>query len=161
MSDSSFDGIFNFPFGGSQSPENGALPGTSRDIFGEDVLFNTDTILTRKGDYSIVMGEDNLSRSVWRRLVTRPGEYKTNPSYGVGIYSYLKKPTTKSNLDELRHRIIDNLGSERRIDKVLEVDVTEMLFGSDTGIRIVISVQAFGRTQRLKPFNFTSTQSGF
>jgi len=156
---STFDGVLNFPIGGSAA-DAGALPGTSRDVYGEDVVFNDDTVLSAKGDYAITQGEDNLRRAVWRRLIVRPGEYKTNPKYGVGVLSFVKKGITKSNMDELRHRIIDNLSLERRINKVLSVEITERMFGDQTGISILIVVQALGRTVRLQPFNFTSQQAG-
>lgn len=139
-------------------PTSGSVAGledVDQGVYGTDLMFTDDLLVTSKGDYQEVSGSDNLRRAIMRRLSVAPGEYRLNPNYGVGVGRFVKKLNTKANLDELRHLITDNLSRERRIDKVLEVSVTDTFFGDEPGIVVVVRVQAAGRKQQFQPFNFT------
>lgn len=143
------------------SPLGGNPTGTSsspavRDAFGVDILF-TDKGLetTHAGDYAEVSGLENLRRAIVRRLITRPGEYRVNPHYGVGLPSYIKKPMTTTLLAELTQRIVEQVSQDRRVDRVVEVKLTPTLFGgSISGLRVGVVVQALGRTVNFSPFDF-------
>jgi phage baseplate assembly protein W len=129
---------------------------TTLDSYGRDILFIDDFQITAKGDYATVDGQENLRRAILRRLLVRAGEYKLNPNYGVGVSAYVKKAQTKANLDSLRHAIVDQLSRERRIEKVLSVDVQATFFDSQPGVVIVVRCLAIGRNIEFSPFNFTA-----
>lgn len=145
---------FSFPFG---SPTVGFGPEEKkeRDVFGVDIFFDGNTSVQPNGDYLEITGFENLRRSILRRLATSPGEYKVNPSYGVGIQKFVKKRITQSTIDQLKHRIRDNLARERRIDKIVSIEVVSKFFGNDTGIVVTLVIQTKGRQVRFEPFNFT------
>lgn len=127
------------------------------DVYGTDVLYTDDVQVSAKGDLATIDGIDNLRRSILRRLLVRPGEYKLNPQYGAGVPSYVKKGQTKANLDELQHAIVDQLSRERRIDKVLAITVSATMFDQQPGIIVSIQVLAIGRNISFEPFSFNST----
>jgi phage baseplate assembly protein W len=133
------------------------------DIYGTDLLFLDDLQVTAKGDWATVQDVENLRRAIMRRLIVKPGEYRFNPKYGVGIASYVKKPATKALLDQLRHAIVDNISQDRRVEKVLEVTVTSVIITGadgnlDTALSVVVRVQAIGRDVRFQPFTFASKE---
>lgn len=144
---------FNFPLGGPDSPKGDAAPGKT--FYGKDLLFINGAVpLTPQGDYATVVEEENLRRAVWRMLITAPGEYRLRPTYGVGVGDFLYKPIISSTVDAMKLRISEQLITDRRIERVISVDVTSEVFGTKTGVRVVVVVQAFGRTLRFQPFNF-------
>lgn len=150
---SPLDQQLNFSLGG---PPGSDAASVAASVFGKDVMFNEEAVLAPKGDYLTVEGIDNLRRAVWRRLIVRPGEYRLKPHYGVGILTYVKKPITRATIDELTHRIRDNLSRERRIEKVLTVQVVSTFFGTHPGIIVTVQVRAIGRDVTFQPFNFSS-----
>lgn len=120
-------------------------------VYGVDIAFqNGRYALTAKGDYQTITGEENLRRSIWRRLITNPGEYKLDPSYGVGVPAFVKKGLTNNNLSKLRHRITDNLSRDPRIEKILELTLTP----AETSLTIVLRIQAKGKAVTFQPFTF-------
>jgi len=126
------------------------------EVFGVDLLFNGDLVVTPKGDYAEVAGEENLRRAIIRRLITRPGEYRRNPSYGCGLLSYVKKKMTQSALAELEQRIRDNLSRERRLDKIISLTLTPTTYDSNQpALQVSITVQSKGRTVQFRPMTFT------
>lgn len=145
-------GTLGGPNVGGSDPESAQL-----DVYGRDILFTDDVQTSPGGDLTTVDGIENLRRSILRRLLVRPGEYKLNPKYGAGVPAYVKKAQTKANLDELKHAIVDQLSRERRVEKVLAVDVEATFFGEQPGVVVSIQVLAIGRNVSFQPFNFTST----
>lgn len=152
MSGSAFSPPFSFPFGGP--PPVSKLDQAKEDIFGKDIFFNGNLQLTPAGDYQTISGIENLRASILRRLATNPGEYGPNPSYGVGLFSTVKKPMTKALIDTVKHRIVDQLSQDRRIDKVQEVNVTQTFLNNRPGLEVIVSVLALGRDYRFQPFTF-------
>lgn len=133
------------------------------DVYGTDLLFLDDLKVTSKGDWATVNDVENLRRAILRRLIVKPGEYRFNPKYGVGIGTYVKKRKTKALLDQLQHAIVDNISQDRRVEKVLEVTVSDVVItgadGSlDTALSVVVRVQAIGRDVRFQPFTFASKE---
>lgn len=158
---SSLSPILDFPLGG---PPPDPLPSdpVAEDLFGTDLYFDGNLRVDATGDYTEIAGITNLRRAVTRRLTTRPGEYRVNPQYGAGLQDFVKKPRTKATLDDIKQRVIEQLSRERRIDKVIEVTPTYMQYGSDlsnTGLKLLIRVQALGRDIRFQPFNFAQEPS--
>lgn len=144
-------------------PQQGTVnpPGTVDDgnLFGTDLYYVDNLEVGPDGDYLTIYGVENLRRAVLRRLMTRPGEYRLNPSYGVGILDFVKKPLTSSNLNTLKNRISENLLRDRRIDKVIELTLTPTVFtGGIPGLTVVVVVQAKGAVLTFQPFTFRRGQ---
>lgn len=128
-----------------------------RDVFGVDKFFDGTSHVTGKGDWLTVEGEENLRRAILRRLMTAPGAYRVKPQYGVGVDTYVKKPYTRAVQDELTSRIRSQVAQDRRVDKVLQVTVSQEFFGTVPGVRIILVVQAKGKTLRPMQFSFKRT----
>lgn len=150
---SSLGASLPMPFGGPP-PARGVAAQAQRDALGVDILFTDNLQVTSAGDYAEVEGEENLRRAILRRLVVRPGEFRWRPKYGVGVASWLKKPLTTASLDELEHRIRDQLSQEKRITRILEFTIEATTFGTQPGIRIKLVVEALGRKVAFQPFTF-------
>jgi hypothetical protein len=156
MPGSAFNPQFDFPLGGP--PPNPLAAQAVTDLLGVDILFTEQgLVLGSNGDYIEVAGVENLRRAVIRRLITKPGEYRPFPRYGVGIGTYVKRTMNTSRLAELKHLIIDNLSQEKRIDKVLDVTLTPGMFGPNAdqpGLTASIRVQAIARELRFEHSTF-------
>lgn len=133
----------------SAQPEN-VTRSNQLDRFGKDVFFDGDFAVNSRGDYVTIEGLPALRASILRRLVTRPGELRARPEYGVGVNDFVKKPATASTFDNLRVAIIDQLAFETRIDSVDDVAIRTV----GSGISIVIRISVSGRTITFQPFNF-------
>jgi len=118
---------------------------TEIDFFGVDILFTDDLQITASGDYADIEGFEALKQSIRCRLLTSPGEYAVNPSYGCGLRQFVKKRATQSDRDALRQTIIDQLVQEQRIQNVEEVTVESLTSGTMTGVKIFIRIIALGR----------------
>lgn len=118
---------------------------TEIDLFGVDILFDDDVIVTASGDYATVEGSAALKQAIRTRLITTPGEYAIRPDYGCGIALWVKKRMTKAERDNLRQTIIENLSQEERIQKVEEVLVESLTSDNTTGIKVSVRVTALGR----------------
>lgn len=119
-------------------------------LLGKDIYFDGDYAVTAAGDYATVEGVAALRASIYRRLITRPGEFRARPNYGVGITDFVKKRNTTATLDELRQRVMDQLSLDPRVAEVGEVVVEPI----EDGLRLGIVVQAAGRTLKFEPFDF-------
>lgn len=126
-------------------------------VFGTDKYYASAPAVAAGGDWQTVSEEENLRRAILRRCITTPGTYKTKPSYGVGLATYVKKPITRALLEEIQLRIKAQVGSDRRVDAVVSCTVTQEMFGDQPGIRIVLVVQALGRTLRPVSMLFRKT----
>lgn len=120
-------------------------------LLGCDILFDGDMHVSAAGDYVLVEGEEAMRQSIYHRLLTRPGEYRRNPEYGVGVMSYVKRRRTTSVLDHLRGRIVDQLSLDKRIEEVISVTIENI----DNGIKIALKVRISGKAIEFRPFNFT------
>lgn len=135
--------IFSIPTviaGGAELPDDVSL-----DFFGEDFLFTDDLQVTASGDYALIAGYEALRQAIRIRLMVSPGEYTLQPDFGIGVADFVKRRATQADFDQLRQRIIDQLGQEDRIDKVEEVLVARYDSGDRTGVKISIRVRALGR----------------
>lgn len=121
---------------------------------GTDIFFNGDLPVSKSGDYIPIAGLENLRLAIIRRLLTRPGEYKFVPEYGVGVQTWVKKRRTPDIIKSLESRIRANLLREKRIDQVVDVAVENIT----DGIKINIAVRAAGRFLRFRPFEFAQDQ---
>jgi len=124
-----------------------------RDLWGYDIYFREDFLLTNAGDYTRITKEDNLRTSIYRRLLTRPGYYKFRPEYGAGVQTYVKKTQSKANLDSLRQRIIDQVSLDPRVQKV-DVVVEPGTINNTAILKVFMKVVAFGKNLQFEPFTF-------
>ena len=119
-------------------------------LLGTDIRFAGDYDVTGKGDYVLIDGETALRQSILHRLMTNPGEFKTRPTYVVGIRKWVKRPKTGTNILALQNQIEDQLARESRIEEVVAVRVRS----TDEGLEVSIVIRAAGKTLRYRPFVF-------
>jgi phage baseplate assembly protein W len=121
-------------------------------LFGTDIKFEGDYEINSAGDYILVYGLDALRAAIYRRLITRPGEYTFVPEYGVGLQTYVKQKMTTSVIDELKGKIRANLLRDPRILEIKEIAVEK---GNDT-IKLGLKIVALGRALYYLPFQFST-----
>jgi phage baseplate assembly protein W len=138
----------SFTIPSSATPLGVEIDTVTVDIFGRDVLWKANnTVVTASGDYALVEGLEALKQAIWIRLIVSPGEYAGRPDFGVGLPQYVKKRTTPALLDEIRQRILDQLSKDDRIERVLDAQCERYDLSGQTGIRVVVKVEAVGREQ--------------
>jgi phage baseplate assembly protein W len=127
-----------------------------RTAFGVDILFTDDFQVTGSGDYALVEGEENLRRGIYRRLMTRQGDFRARPEYGAGTQSYVKKTASRANLDALRQRATEQLRLDPRIESVEEMSLELSQVGlGGAKLKVYAKVRARGRELQLEPLQFT------
>ncbi len=120
-------------------------------LLGKDIFFNGDFDVNAAGDFVLLEGLEAVRQSIYRRLMTRPGEFKLRPEYGVGVINFVKKRRIQSTVDQLRQRIVDQLSLDTRIAEVLDVVVEQIT----DGLKVGIVVRVAGETLKFRPFLFT------
>lgn len=128
----------------------GVLEGQKDLLLGKDILFDGDLRLNSAGDYVLLSGLEAVRQSIYRRLLTRPGEYRVRPEYGVGVMEFVKKRRTRSTFDVLRQRVVDQLSFDTRIDEVVDVVIDNI----EDGIKIGIVIRVNGEALKFEPFEF-------
>lgn len=123
-------------------------------LYGRDLAFDGDFTATPALDWKTVEGPDALRQSVYRRLLTLPGEYRPYQDYGAGVRAWVKKQKTTSDLAELRNHITDQLLRDPRITSVLEVRIEDVA-DNPAMLRVFVRVLALGNEKRYGPFDFT------
>jgi phage baseplate assembly protein W len=126
------------------------LASETADVYGVDKYFDGRPRTTGNG-------EENLRRALLRRLMTRPGTYRTKPGYGAGIQDFVKKSSNQATIEDLQNRVRGQVQQDRRVDKVLTCAVTKEFFSDQPGVRVVLVVQSKGRTLRPMTFDFKRT----
>jgi phage baseplate assembly protein W len=136
------------------APSIPASPGADqrRKLLGRDIYFSDDFVVTPDGDWKAVEGVEAMRQAVYRRLITRPGEYRARPEYGVGITDYLKEAKTPAMMADLKTRIRTNLLLDRRIADV--VVTLEDLTGALPGLKVGVWVTIAGERLNLGAFVF-------
>lgn len=125
-----------------------------KDVFGFDMFFQDDFEITAGGDYKLIGGEENVKAAIYRRLLTRPGEYRFRPDYGVGIQDFVKKSPTTTLLDQLRQRIVDNLSLDTRLAQI-EVTVESDTLRNIPILRVLVRAVVGGGIVRFEPLVFS------
>lgn len=142
---------WTLPTPGAAATPSGAGADQKLALLGKDLFFNGDYDVTAAGDYVLLEGEDAVRQAIYRRLMTRPGEYKVRPEYGVGMMDFVKRRRLASTLDELRQRVVDQLSLDPRISEVVDIVASTIT----DGICLKIVVRIAGDTLTFRPFNFT------
>ena len=109
-----------------------------RDLWGGEILFDTDLQLAPNGDYILVAGM----------------ELPWAPEFGCGVLDYLGETGTASKLAELRGRIRDQLLQDPRLSSISAVDATDETINSQRVLKISIRAQAAGLDVGAEPFVF-------
>ena len=125
-----------------------------RDLWGEEILFDTDLQLAPNGDYILVAGMAAVRQAIRIRLVTRPGELPWAPDFGCGVLDYLGETGTASKLAELRGRIRDQLLQDPRLSSISDVEATDSVINGARVLKISIRAQAAGLDVGAEPFVF-------
>jgi phage baseplate assembly protein W len=124
------------------------------ELLGEDIRFTDDFQATNAGDYQVDVDVEVVRQSIYRRMVTRPGSYPLRPEYGCGVQDAVKGKLTKSTLDALHQRIVDNLAQETRIEKVVEVVLQKTTILGVQALKIYVKAMIKGREQTIRPLVF-------
>lgn len=122
-------------------------------LLGKDIYFDGDYSVNGAGDYALLEGVDALRQAIYHRLITRPGEFRLRPTYGVGVSKFVKKRRIQAELDDLKGKIVDQLSLDPRVDEVVNVTVERI----DDGVKIGLIVRAAGDTLKFRPFQFNET----
>lgn len=119
------------------------------EALGVDIMFDGDYHLTADRDYVLVRGLAAIKQSIYHRLITKPGEFRLRPSYGVGVLSYVKKRNRPAELQDLQQRIIDQLSLDPAIDEVLDATVENL--EDAPGIRLGLKIRVRSTVLQFRP----------
>jgi phage baseplate assembly protein W len=138
-----------------QPQQGGGVPGAYEaeiEEYGTDILHNGDLVVGASGDYTTVEGIEHVRRSMIRRILVRPGEYRLRPDYGAGLLAYVKKPLTTSVKAEIESRIATQVQRMRQIERVISVEVTTEDQNGTPFIRVFVRAQVLGKRVEFRPF---------
>ena len=101
--------------------------------------------IVRLRDFSVSSNLDNLRQAIEIRLLTPKGELAPlgHADYGSRLPDLIGKPNTETNRNLAKLYVIEALKQERRIEKIVTVDVTPAP-GQRQLIKIFLQVQAIG-----------------
>ena len=101
--------------------------------------------VVRVRDLSVSSDRDNLRQAIEIRLLTPKGELAAlgHADYGSRLPDLIGQPNTETNRNLAKLYVIEALKLERRIEKIVAVDVTPAP-GQRQLIRIFLKVKAIG-----------------
>jgi phage baseplate assembly protein W len=120
-------------------------------FYGEDIWFDVtegaraNMIVTAAGDWQMVSGITALRQSLLRRTITRPGEWKTKPTFGVGAQEYVKAKDTPAMRAELAARVREQYLQDQRVESVDQVVIEKIVDGIGPGLRLNVIYTPRGR----------------
>lgn len=126
---------------------------TTAQLFGCDLLFETDLQLDAGGDYILLTDQDALRQSIYHRLLVVPGEFALRPAYGAGLSQFVKRRINRAELDQIRQRVIDQLSQDDRIERVIECTTEVYTIGDKPGLKVYVKILSAGQEIRL-PMTF-------
>lgn len=136
--------------GGAASPQLRPGEDERARLLGKDIFFDGDFHVAPDGDWLLVAGLEAMRQAVYHRLITRPGEFKYRPEYGVGCQDYVKEEKTPARISELQTRIRAQLLRDRRIESVA-VAIEEL----ESALKVSVGVTVNGQALTFRPFLFT------
>ena len=112
--------------------------------------------IVRLRDLSVSSDLDNLRQAIEIRLLTPKGELAAlgHADYGSRLPDLIGQPNTETNRNLAKLYVIEALKQERRIEKIVAVDVTPAP-GQRQLIKIFLKVQAIGVQQVIDLGPFT------
>lgn len=126
-------------------------------IYGKDISYAVregvvpNYEVTAARDWATTQGRECLRQSLIRRLITEPGEWTTNPNYGVGALAFVKARDSKGNRDELERRIRAQFSQDRRVKSV---DSVQLIRGENS-IKVFVRVIPTGEIDSAHPLIIT------
>lgn len=154
-----------FPFGGSGASVPVTIPADPvltlfpaqaealQELFGQDLFHDTDLHLDAADDYVLLDGVAALKQALYLRLLVSPGEYALRPEYGAGLGRLVKRRMSRSELDGIEQRVIEQLSRDDRIERVIEVKTESFTIGDKPGLKVYVKILVIGQEIRL-PFTF-------
>ncbi|MDW4498769.1 hypothetical protein R5H30_12305 [Sulfitobacter sp. D35] len=96
-------------------------------------------------DFATLRGRDNLGQALVMRLLTPQGELAAlgHPTYGARLYEIIGSRNTETIRNLAKLHVLAALNAERRIEKVVSVEVTPHQVLRDV-IRIAVEVLPVG-----------------
>lgn len=125
----------------------------SAQLFGRDLMFETDLKLDAGGDYILLNDQDALRQAIYHRLLVVPGEYALRPEYGAGLSQFVKKRINRAELDQIRQRVVDQLAQDDRIERVIECTTEVYTIGDRPGLKVYVKILCAGQEIRF-PMTF-------
>lgn len=120
-------------------------------FYGEDIWFDVtqgsvpNLIVTPAGDWLPVTGMTALRQSLLRRTITKPGEWKFKPNFGVGATEYIKEKDTPAMRAELAARVRSQYLQDQRVESVDEIVIEKFSDGIGPGLRLNVVFTPRGR----------------
>lgn len=74
-------------------------------------------IVAVAGDLSTVTGSVRSQQRVLRRLLTNPGSYIWEPTYGAGLASFVGQALSTDNYDQIKSLILSNMFLETSVSQ--------------------------------------------
>jgi phage baseplate assembly protein W len=88
-------------------------------------LYGNDLVVAPGGDLATVDGTILGQQRVLRRLLTNPGDYLWNPSYGAGLAQFVGRPASQPRIRSvIRGQIFQESVVARLPEPVIDVQVT-------------------------------------
>ena len=105
-------------------------------------------VVTSSGDWAAVSGREAVQQSLIRRFLTKPGDYRVDPTYGAGLLAAVKKRMRTSDMDDISRRLRQQALADNRVKAVSSLTV-ESLPGTYNGIKYRITVDLVADGQPL------------
>ena len=96
-------------------------------------------VVTSSGDWTAVTGREAVQQSLIRRFLTKPGDYRVDPTYGAGLLAAAKKRMRRSDMDDISRRLRQQALADNRVRAVSSVKV-EALPNTDNGVKYTITI---------------------
>lgn len=141
------------PVTGTSPGAAAAISESDAQLFGRDLLHDSDLHLDAGGDYVLLEGKAALRQALYHRLMIAPGEYALRPDYGAGLGLLVKRRMSRSELDFIEQRVTEQLARDDRIEKVVEVKAEAYTIGDKPGLKVYVKILAVGEEIRL-PMTF-------
>lgn len=111
-------------------------------------------VISAAGDFAAESGADLIKKLIYRRLITKPGEFYHLPNYGVGLG--VKEPIPVRDLRALKKTIATQILEE---PEVADVAVKVELFPGDNELVITMQV-VLKNANQVVPVKFVKNASG-
>ena len=94
-------------------------------VAGVDLDFPGDLLVGRNGDLVLTHGIEGLKQSIARSLVTSPGEFPGEPTYGIGADDFLGLPASAANVATLKSRVRQSILSHPLVEAIEQLEVSQ------------------------------------
>ena len=117
------------------------------EIYGRDIAFKSDLVITPAGDIDTISGIDNVKEALFRRLITSKGSLVHRPDYGVGIKDFQNSPSTLFYQQQLAAKIKEQFELDPRVEKVVGVSIDFDDYSPQiVNIKVRVKLVGYGET---------------